>query len=112
MLIRSELDKKPSPRASCADVAIFAVAMVSKIFFIASIISTDSIRPDGRGESVEMMEAMKKIFETIATAKMATSAHEARGLGFLSNSDRISMNRERVLSDSKSRALELVRAGY
>jgi 3-hydroxyacyl-CoA dehydrogenase len=62
--------------------------------------------------SVEMMEAMKKAFETIATAKVATSAHEARGLGFLSDSDRITMNRERVLSEAKARALELVRAGY
>ena len=62
--------------------------------------------------SVEMMEAMKKAFEAIATAKVATSAHEARALGFLSDSDRITMNRERVLSDAKARALELVRAGY
>ena len=62
--------------------------------------------------SVEMMEAMKRAFETIATAKIATSAYEARGLGFLSNSDRITMNRERVLSDAKARALELVRSGY
>ncbi len=62
--------------------------------------------------SVEMMEAMKKAFEAIATAKVATSAHEARGLGFLSDSDRITMNRERVLSDAKARALELARAGY
>ncbi|MGA2856368.1 MAG: 3-hydroxyacyl-CoA dehydrogenase NAD-binding domain-containing protein [Candidatus Sulfotelmatobacter sp.] len=62
--------------------------------------------------SVEMMEAMKKAFETIATAKVATSAHEAQGLGFLSDSDRITMNRERVLSDAKARALELARAGY
>jgi 3-hydroxyacyl-CoA dehydrogenase len=62
--------------------------------------------------SVEMLEAMKKAFETIATAKVATSAHEARGLGFLNDSDRITMNRERVLSDAKARALELVRAGY
>jgi 3-hydroxyacyl-CoA dehydrogenase len=62
--------------------------------------------------SVEMMEAMKKAFETIATAKVATSAHEARALGFLNDSDRITMNRERVLSDAKSRALELIRAGY
>jgi 3-hydroxyacyl-CoA dehydrogenase len=70
----------------------------------------------GSGEalagSIEMLEAMKRAFETIATAKVATSAHEARGLGFLSDSDRISMNRERVLSDAKARALELVRAGY
>jgi len=62
--------------------------------------------------SVEMMEAMKKAFEAIATAKVATSAHEARGIGFLSDSDRITMNRERVLSDAKARALELTRAGY
>ena len=62
--------------------------------------------------SVEMLEAMKKAFQTIATATVATSAHEARGLGFLSDSDRITMNRERVLSDAKARALELARAGY
>ncbi len=62
--------------------------------------------------SVEMLEAMKRAFETIATAKVATSAHEARGLGFLSDSDRITMNRERVLSDAKARALELARSGY
>jgi 3-hydroxyacyl-CoA dehydrogenase len=68
--------------------------------------------PDGLTGSVEMLEAIKRAFETIATAKVATSAHEARGLGFLSESDRISMNRDRVLSDAKARALELVRAGY
>jgi 3-hydroxyacyl-CoA dehydrogenase len=58
------------------------------------------------------MEAMKKTFETIATAKVATSAYEARGLGFLSDADRITMNRERVLSDAKARALELAQTGY
>jgi 3-hydroxyacyl-CoA dehydrogenase len=62
--------------------------------------------------SIEMLEAMKRGFETIATAKVATSAHEARGLGFLNDSDRITMNRERALSDAKTRALELFRAGY
>jgi 3-hydroxyacyl-CoA dehydrogenase len=67
---------------------------------------------DALAGSIEMLEAMKRAFETIATAKVATSAHEARGLGFLSESDRITMNRERVLSDAKTRALELVRAGY
>jgi len=33
-------------------------------------------------------------------------------MGFLSSPDRITMNRERVLSDAKARALELARAGY
>ena len=83
-----------------------------KEMLLRAIDSAESIRPGGRGESVELMEAMKKIFETIATAKVATSAHEARGLGFLRDSDNITMNRERVLSDAKARALEMVRAGY
>ena len=62
--------------------------------------------------SIEMLEAMKRAFATIATAKVATSAHEARALGFLNDSDHITMNRERVLSDAKARALELARSGY
>jgi len=74
--------------------------------------SRGKVSAEALAGSVEMMEAMKKAFETIATAKVATSAHEARGLGFLSDSDRISMNRERVLTDAKGRALGLVRAGY
>jgi 3-hydroxyacyl-CoA dehydrogenase len=83
-----------------------------KEMLLRAVDSATSIRPDGRGESVETMEAMKKAFETIATAKVATSANEARNFGFLSTSDRITMNRERVLSDAKARALQLFRAGY
>jgi len=70
------------------------------------------ISGDALAGSIEMLEAMKRAFETIATAKVVTSAHEARGLGFLNDSDRITMNRERVLSDAKARALELACAGY
>ncbi len=83
-----------------------------KEMLLRAVDNASSIRPDARGDSVELMEAMKKTFETVATAKVATSAYEARGLGFLSSSDRITMNRERVLSDAKARALELVKAGY
>jgi len=83
-----------------------------KEMLLRAVDSAAAIRPGGRGESVEMLEAIKKAFETVATAKVSTSAQEARGLGFLSNSDGISMNRERVLADAKARALELVRGGY
>ena len=82
-----------------------------KEMLLWAVDSAAAIRP-GRGESIELMEAMKKAFETIATGKVATSANEARGLGFLHESDNITMNRERVLADAKARALELVRAGY
>ena len=70
------------------------------------------IRPAGRGESVELMEAMKQAFETVAMAKVSMSAFEARNLGFLSSGDDITMNRERVLTDAKERALELASEGY
>lgn len=66
----------------------------------------------GLAESVELLETMKKAFEMIATAKVATSAHEARSYGFLSDADGITMNRERVLADAKARALERLREGY
>lgn len=79
---------------------------------LRAVESAQSIRPDGRGESVELMEAMKKAFETIAMAKVSTSAFEARELGYLRPGDGITMNRERVLSDAKTRALELVKLGY
>jgi 3-hydroxyacyl-CoA dehydrogenase len=87
-----------------------------KEMLLRAVAAAAAARERSSGEalagSVEMLEAMKKTFETIATAKVATSAHEARGLGFLGDSDGITMNRDRVLSDAKACALELVRAGY
>src|SRR5438874_11102608 len=76
------------------------------------IVNAHSIRSDGRGESVELMEGVKRIFEIINTAKVSTSAYEARDLGFLSDGDLITLNRERLLTDAKERALELARGGY
>jgi 3-hydroxyacyl-CoA dehydrogenase len=82
-----------------------------KEMLLRALDSASAVRPDGRGESVEVMEAVKRAFETIAMAKVSTSAVEARKLGFVGNGDEITMNRERVLSDAKARALELAR-GY
>jgi 3-hydroxyacyl-CoA dehydrogenase len=83
-----------------------------KEMLLRALDNAKAVRPDGRGESVEVMEGLKRIFETIAMAKVSTSAYEARDLGFLSDGDLISMNRERILADAKDRALELARAGY
>jgi 3-hydroxyacyl-CoA dehydrogenase len=84
----------------------------SKEMVLRAIDSASAVRPGGRGESVELTEAMKRTFETIAMAKVATSAYEARSLGLLSSSDRITMNRDRLLTDAKQRALELANSGY
>src|SRR5438270_13404144 len=83
-----------------------------KEMLLRTVDAAQSIRPAGRGESVELMEAMKKNFETIAMAKVSTSAVEARKLEFLTDADVITMNRERLLTDAKRRALELMQEGY
>ncbi len=63
-------------------------------------------------EDLDLFHAMKPIFETIAMAKVGTSAEECRDLGFLRREDGISMNRDRVVADAKQAALALVRGGY
>src|SRR5207302_9219980 len=54
-----------------------------KEMLLRAVDTAQSVRPGQRGESVEMMEALKKTFETIAMAKVSMSAEEARGYGFL-----------------------------
>jgi 3-hydroxyacyl-CoA dehydrogenase len=83
-----------------------------KEMLLRAIENAHAVRPGGRGESVEMVEGMKRAFEIIGMAKVSTSASEARDLGFLSEGDLITMNRDRLLSDAKERALELARSGY
>ena len=53
------------------------------------------------------MPAVSKVFEMVSTAKVATSAAEAKQLKFLRESDGITMNRLRVLADAKARALAM-----
>jgi 3-hydroxyacyl-CoA dehydrogenase len=54
------------------------------------------------------MPPLVKAFEQISTARVAKSAAEARDENFLRRTDRITMNRDRLLADAKARALELV----
>ena len=55
---------------------------------------------------------VKRAFETIALAKVATSAEEAREFGFLRDEDSISMNADRLIADAKKQVLALAAAGY
>lgn len=61
--------------------------------------------------TVNVMPAISKAFENIATAKVAKSAHEAQHMLILTDKDRITMNRKRLLADAKATCLELV-PGY
>ncbi len=68
--------------------------------------------PSKFAQGAEMATALKRALETIAMAKVSTSAAEARGLGLLAASDRVTLNRERLLLDAKEQALALAEAGY
>jgi 3-hydroxyacyl-CoA dehydrogenase len=66
----------------------------------------------GAGGTKEMtlrLQDARKTFELIAMAKVSSSAEEARQLGYLTKSDRISMNPNRLIEDAKELALSLVK---
>ena len=55
---------------------------------------------------------LQNAFMNIATAKVATSAEEARDLHILRPQDRISINPARQIADAKAAVIELANAGY
>jgi len=79
----------------------------------AAVAPPDPKDPPSRfAQSAEMLAALRRTLETIAIAKVSTSAVEARTLGLLAPSDRITLNRERLLLDAKAQAAALAEAGY
>ena len=79
----------------------------------AALAPPDPKDPPSRfAQSTEVNSALKRTLETIAMAKVSTSAAEARSLGLLSSADRITFNRERLLLDAKAQAIALAEAGY
>jgi 3-hydroxyacyl-CoA dehydrogenase len=62
--------------------------------------------------STDFLPAAQRAFETIAFAKTSASGPDAQRLGYLRPVDAFTMNRERLLSDAKTRALQRVREGY
>ena len=68
--------------------------------------------PSRFAQSAELSSALRRSFETIALAKVSTSAAEARSLGLLGPADGITLNRERLLLDAKAHVALLAGAGY
>jgi 3-hydroxyacyl-CoA dehydrogenase len=63
-------------------------------------------------EDLDLFHALKPIFESIALAKVGTSAEECRDLGYLRREDGVSLNRDRLVADAKEAALALLRGGW
>jgi 3-hydroxyacyl-CoA dehydrogenase len=62
--------------------------------------------------ATDLLPAVQRVFETIGFARVSSSAHDARAIGWLRPVDGITMNRERLMWDAKQHALDLVRDGY
>jgi len=60
----------------------------------------------------DLLPVVQKTFEAIGMAKVATSALEARRLGFLRDSDGVSVNPERLIGDAKETVLSMLREGW
>jgi 3-hydroxyacyl-CoA dehydrogenase len=64
------------------------------------------------GANVSTLELVGNVFRQIALAKVATSAEEARALGYFRRTDGVSFDRARQLTDAKARALGLAKSGW
>jgi 3-hydroxyacyl-CoA dehydrogenase len=64
------------------------------------------------GTDIDLQKVANKVFETIAMAKVSTSAYEAMESGFLSENDAISVNGDHLIFDAKASVLELAQQDY
>jgi 3-hydroxyacyl-CoA dehydrogenase len=64
------------------------------------------------GVDFDLQKVANKVFETIAMAKVSTSAAEARSLNFLNQGDAISVNGDHLLHDAKQQVIHLHEQGY
>jgi len=70
------------------------------------------LNPPMRTNNAEALPFLQKIFELIGFAKVVSSAEEARQFGFLSDCDRVVMNRDHLLAEAKREVLHLAASGY
>ncbi len=64
------------------------------------------------GVEADLLPFVRKAFETVAMAKVSTSAKEAQQMGYMRYTDRITINRDYLLHDAKRTVLDMVRDGY
>ena len=64
------------------------------------------------GANVNTYEYVTQVFKNIALAKVATSAEEAKNLGYFRKNDGVSFDAARLTTEAKQRALGLANAGY
>ena len=69
------------------------------------------VNPTMRTKNADVLPIMQETFEQVALAKVATSAWEAKSMGYLTDTDTIIMNSDHRLAKAKERALQLFASG-
>ena len=67
---------------------------------------------DAAAPDADPLPHVQRVFETIGFAKVSTSAPDAARIGYLTDRDAVTMNRDRLLADAKALGLQLSAAGY
>jgi len=70
------------------------------------------VSPAMQTPHVDPLPFVQRVFETIGLGKVATSAEEAKQMGFFAPSDRIVMNRDQLIAEAKRAVLQMVAEGY
>jgi len=65
-----------------------------------------------KGANADLFPMLQKAFETIAMAKVSSSAKDAMRLGLLRREDGITMNRDRLIADAKAQVLGMLKQGF
>lgn len=69
-------------------------------------------RAVAQNPGVDVLQYVQQTLQTIGMAKVSSSAADARSLGFLTEADRIVMNRDHLLHEAKQEVLAMSAAGY
>ncbi len=63
-------------------------------------------------QNIDVLPFFRRTFETIAMAKVATSAQEAKDFGYFSACDSITMNRDLLIHDAKMQCLAIAKTNF
>jgi 3-hydroxyacyl-CoA dehydrogenase len=70
------------------------------------------VSPAMQTPNTDPLPFLQRVFETIGLGKVATSAEEAKQMGFFAPSDRVVLNRDQLIAEAKRTVLEMVTQGY
>lgn len=70
------------------------------------------VAPAMQTQNAEVLPYLQRVFETIGTGKVATSADEAKQMGFFGETTRVILNRDQLIAEAKQTVLNMVKEKY